>query len=93
MPFKYHDGSTEPPSLDEFIQKQIDFAFDLTGHDRELFYGLYVALGVLDMFATDAFHEYIILYGTNAVPYILSEDEARRGYVSYKIISKGRKRR
>lgn len=72
MTFPFYDG-TSPPSLDGFIQEYIDRAINLSNGERELFYGLYAALGILDMYAEAAFDDYIFLYGTNVVPLVYED--------------------
>lgn len=70
IPFAH---GTPPPSLDDFIQEYIDRAINLSNGERELFYGLYAALGILDMYAEAAFEDYIFLYGTNVVPLVYED--------------------
>ena len=72
MTFPFYDG-TSPPSLDEFIQEYIDRAINLSNGEREMFYGLYAALGILDMYSEAAFEDYIFLYGTNVVPLVYED--------------------
>lgn len=66
------------PSLDLFLRQYIDFALFLSSIDNDILLSILGMVDVVTFLTEQAFDEYLMLYGTDSVPYIFSDDEMRR---------------